>query len=116
MAYYLIKVAVTAILVVAISELARRYSGLAALIAALPLTSLLAMIWLHVEGSNSAQIAILAGQIFWLVLPSLVLFVVLPLLLRHGYGFWFSLVVASLGTSACYLALLPWLRRIGVQL
>ena len=116
MLYYAVKIAISALLIVAISEIAKRHSGFAALVASLPLTSLLAFIWLHVEGSSSAQIANLSGQIFWLVLPSLLLFVLLPVLLRQGWGFWPSLATAIAATVGCYLALLPLLRRFGVEL
>ena len=116
MLYYIVKIAISALLIVAISEIAKRHSGFAALVASLPLTSLLAFVWLHVEGTPAPQIANLSGQIFWLVLPSLLLFVLLPILLRQDWGFWPSLGVSIAATAACYLALLPMLRRFGVEL
>jgi hypothetical protein len=116
MLYYALKVLLSAVLIVVISEIAKRSSGFAALVASLPLTSLLAFVWLHVEGAPASEIAGLSGQIFWLVLPSLVLFVLLPLLLRQGLGFWLSLGLASAATVVCYLAALPVLRKFGVQL
>lgn len=116
MLYYVVKVAVSALLIVAISEIAKRNSGFAALVAALPLTSLLAFVWLHLEGMPAPQVAQLAGEIFWLVLPSLLLFVLLPLLLRHGWSFWPSLGLSVAATAGCYLLLVPVLRRFGVNL
>lgn len=116
MLYYAVKVAVSALLIVAISEIAKRHSGVAALIAALPLTSLLAFVWLHAEGAPAAQIGELAGQIFWLVLPSLLLFLLLPLLLRQGWSFWPSLGVSVAAAAGSYLLMLPLLRRFGVHL
>lgn len=116
MFYYALKVIISALLVVAISEIAKRSTGFAALVASLPLTSLLAFVWLHMEASPSDQIADLSSQIFWLVLPSLLLFLLLPLLLRHGWGFWVSLGVSVVATAGCYIALLPLLRRMGVSL
>jgi hypothetical protein len=114
--YYALKVALSAMILVAVSAIAKRNSGAAALLAALPLTSILAFIWLHVEGTSSVAIGELSGQIFWLVLPSLVLFLLLPALLRYGLGFWLSLTLAALATVASYYVLLPVLRRMGVQL
>jgi hypothetical protein len=111
MLYYLTKLTVSAVIIVAITELAKRHSGLAALVASLPLTSLLAFVWLHLESHPIPEIASLSVQIFWLVLPSLVFFVVLPALLRMGHGFWLSLAAAAAATSLAYLALLPLLRR-----
>ena len=116
MLYYALKIVVSALLVLAISEIAKRSPGVAALVASLPLTSLLAFVWLHTEGSKPEAIADLSSQIFWLVLPSLVLFLLLPALLRHGVHFWLSLAISMGATSACYLACLPLLRRLGVNL
>ena len=95
MLYYALKVGISAFVIVAITEIAKRSSGFAALLAAIPLTSLLAFIWLHVEGAEPARIAELSGQIFWLVLPSLLLFLLLPLLIRQGLGFWLSLAISE---------------------
>ena len=116
MLYYAIKVIVSALLIVAISEIAKRQSGVAALLAALPITSLLAFIWLYVETGKTEIIGELSGQIFWLVIPSLVLFLALPALLRWGWGFWPSLATACGLTAAAYLLLVPLLRRFGVAL
>ena len=114
MLYYALKVIVSVVVIVAISEIAKRSTAFAALVAALPLTSLLAFIWLHLEAAPSERIATLSGQIFWLVLPSLVLFIVFPLLLNRGVGFWSSLGASVVATVACYALLIPVLRRFGV--
>ncbi len=116
MLYYAIKVIISALLIVAISEIAKRSTGFAALVASLPLTSLLAFIWLHMDASPPERIAELSSQIFWLVLPSLLLFLLLPLLLKHGLSFWVSLGLSMAATIGCYIALLPLLRRMGVNL
>lgn len=116
MFYYALKVAISALVIVAIAEIAKRSSGVAALIAALPLTSLLAFVWMYFEGAEPARIAELSGQIFWLVLPSLLLFLLLPLLIKHGVNFWWSLAISIAATAACYLVMLPLLRKFGVQL
>lgn len=116
MFYYALKIGISALVIVAITEISKRSSGFAALLAALPLISLLAFVWLHIEGAEPLRIAELSSQIFWLVLPSLVLFLLLPLLLRQGLGFWLSLVLSISATAACYFALLPVLRKLGVQL
>ncbi|MDD5461200.1 MAG: DUF3147 family protein [Methylococcales bacterium] len=116
MLYYILKFSISALIIVLVSEIAKRSSGFAALIASLPLTSLLAIIWLYIDGAELTQIAGLSGQIFWLVLPSLVFFLVLPLLLKQGLDFWSSLGLSATITITCYFALLPLLRRLGVQL
>ena len=116
MVYYAFKVLISALLIVAITELSKRNSGLAALLASLPLTSLLAFIWLHMEGTAASEIATLSTQIFWLVLPSLLLFMLLPLLIKQGWGFGLSLAVSAAVTAGGYLAMRPLLARFGVML
>ena len=116
MLYTASKVLLTAVLVVAISEAAKRSSALGGIIASLPLTSLLAFIWLYGETGDTSKIASLSTSIFWYVLPSLVLFVVLPLLLARGVGFWPSLVIASAATFAAYLVMTAVLARFGMTL
>ena len=116
MLYYLFKVAISALLIVAISEIAKRSTGFSALIASLPLTSLLAFVWLHMEGTPSNQIGELSSQIFWLVIPSLLLFLMLPLMLKLGLNFWLSLGLSIAATVGCYLVMLSILRRMGMGL
>jgi hypothetical protein len=116
MFYYALKLIVSALIIVAVSEIAKRNTGIGALLASLPLTTLLAIIWMQFEGSPTAQIAELVEQVFWLVLPSLLFFIIFPLLLKQGVGFWLSLFLATTSTATTYLVLLPILRRFGVNL
>jgi hypothetical protein len=115
MLYYTIKILLSATVLVAVSEIAKRSSLLGALLASRPLTSLLAFVWLYVETSDVQKISALSWNIFWLVLPSLALFLVLPLLLKQGWGFWLSLALASLATAACYGIMLLMFKHIMVQ-
>ena len=112
--YYALKIALSALVIVLVSELAKRHSNFAALIAALPLTSLLAFVWLHVEGTPNKDLATLSLQIFWLVIPSLLLFVLLPCLLKLEWPFWPSLGISIAATAGAYLAMLPVLRKLGM--
>lgn len=116
MLYYALKVGISAAVIVAVTEIAKRSSVFAALLAALPLTSLLAFLWMYYEGEELSRIADLSGQIFWLVLPSLVLFLLLSLLLRQGFGFWLSLALSIAATAAGYLAMMLLLRKFGMPL
>lgn len=106
MTYLIVKYAVTALVVVLVSELARRSTLLGAVLASIPLVSVLAMIWIYVETEDTRRIAALSSDIVWLVLPSLVLFVVLPVMLRNGIGFWISLASSVGATAAAYGAVL----------
>jgi hypothetical protein len=114
--YLLIKAAISGVLVAAISELARRYPGWGGLLASLPLTALLAMIWLYRDSGDSERVAALAGSTFWFVLPSLPMFLVLPALIRSGMAFWLALGLSVAGTLLLY-ALFFWAApRIGIRL
>ena len=115
MGQYVAKVLITALVVVGVAEIAKRSSFWGAALASLPLTSLLAMVWLHVEGGQAEQVAHLAQGIFWLVLPSLVLFLLLPVLLRAGLGFWLSLGLSCVATALAYAAMVAVLSRAGLR-
>src|SRR3954465_14153733 len=80
--YLAIKAAISGMIVAAVSEIARRYPGWGGLVASLPLTSLLAMIWLWRDSRDPGRVAALAGSTFWFVMPSLPMFLALPWLLR----------------------------------
>jgi hypothetical protein len=112
---YIIKVAVTSLVVVAVAEIAKRSPVWAAVLASLPLTSLLAFVWIYLDTGEPERVAELAQGIVWLVLPSLVLFLALPLLLRAGWGFWASLGSSCIATVAAYLAVAWLLARVGVH-
>jgi hypothetical protein len=115
MLYTVIKVLVSALLIVAISEVAKRSTLFGALIASLPLVSILAMIWLFVDTRDVARIAELSTSIFWLVIPSLALFLLLPLLLNRGLHFYLALSISALATAAFYALTLLLLQKFGVR-
>jgi hypothetical protein len=113
---YATKVAITTVVIVAVSEIAKRSSLWAAALASLPLTSLLAFVWLYIETGDIARVATLSQAIFWLVLPSLVMLLVLPLLLRAGWSFWPSLASSVAATAVAYVIMVLLLSKAGVDL
>ena len=113
---YNIKVLLTVGVIVAISEISRRSTFWGAALASLPLTSLLAFVWLYLETGDTQRVAALSIGIFWLVLPSLLLFVVLTSVLRSGWSFWAALGVACVLTAAAYFAMVWCLERIGIRI
>ena len=113
---YTAKILITVAVVVAVSELGKRSSLWGAVLASLPLTSLLAFVWLYLDTGNPEPIAALSQSIFWLVLASLPLFLILPAMLRAGVAFWPSLGVACLVTVGAYLGLVWVLEKAGVRL
>lgn len=116
MLYATIKVLLTSVLVVAVSEAAKRSTLFGALIASIPLTSVLAMIWLYVDTGDTEKIARLSTGIFWLVLPSLVLFLSLPILLRAGLDFYASLAGSMALTVGAYFAMVYILGLAGIEI
>ena len=113
---YVVKIVVTAGLVVLISELSKRSTLLGALLASLPLVSVLAMIWLYAETRDVAQVAVLSRSVFWFVLPSLALFLLLPALLERGYTFYVSLTASIAATIATYYLMIALARQLGLKL
>ena len=113
---YALKIVLSTAILVAVAELAKRSSFWAAALASLPLTSLLAFVWLYLDSGDIDKVAMLSHGIFWLILPSLVLFIVLPLLLRGGLGFWLSLGVACFSTAVTYFGMVKILGGFGVRL
>ena len=116
MGYFLFKAALSGMLAAAIAEIARRYPGWGGLVASLPLTSLMAMVWLWRDTGDPTRIADLSVSIIWFIAASLPLFVALPLLLRNGVSFWLSMAIATAVTLAAY-ALMFWAGpRFGLKL
>jgi hypothetical protein len=114
--YLIITAGVSGAIVAAVSEIARRYPGWGGLVASLPLTSLLAMLWLYRDGRDAERVAELSVSTIWFILPSLPLFIALPWLIRSGIGFWAALAMSVAGTLALY-ALWFWAApKLGIRL
>ena len=112
----LLKYLLTALVVVAASELAQVSGRLGAFLAAMPLVSLLVIAWMRVEGQSNEQVADYARYTFWYVLPTLPMFLLIPWLLRRGYGVGAS-VAAGIGLTAALFGCTALVaRRFGVSL
>ena len=114
MTYLIIKAFLSGVLVVIVSEAARRYPGLGGLITSLPLIAILSIMWLWRDTSDVERIATYAQATFWFVLPSLPMFLAFPAMLRHGVGFWAALVLSCVLTMAFYAATVWLLPRFGI--
>jgi hypothetical protein len=115
MLYLAAKALLSGVIIAAVSEIAKRSPSLGALILSLPLVSILAFIWLWRDTSDTERIAALSQSTFWLVLPTLPMFLVLPALLRSGAGFWAALGLSCLLTIALYMLMAWMLGRFGVS-
>src|SRR5882672_11011092 len=102
MVYLLVKALLSGVIVMAVSEIARRNPTFGALVASLPLVSLLAIIWLWRDTNDVSRIADHAEATFWYVIPSLPMFLILPWMLRSGITFWVALAASFLMTILFY--------------
>lgn len=102
MQFLIIKYAVTATIIVVVSEVAKRNDRLGALIASLPLVTVMVMIWLHIEKAGTAKIANHAYYTFWYALPTMPMFLLVPWLLQRGVGFWPTLIAGGAITLLCF--------------
>ena len=115
MAWIATKYLVTAALVVLISEIAKRSDRLGGLIAALPLVTLLTLLWLYFEKQPAERISKHAWYTFWYVLPTLPMFALFPPMHRV-WGFWGALAGSAALTIVCFVALAWVMRRFGIEL
>lgn len=116
MFYIIIKLFISSGLIVAISEIAKKSSLMGSILASLPLVSVLAMIWLYHDTKNTQAIALLSRDIFWLVIPSLILFIALPLLLKQKINFYLALTIACALTVCGYFVMILVLKKFGIKI
>lgn len=115
MAWIITKYLVTAAIVILVSELAKRSDKLGGLVAALPLVTVLTLIWLYLENQSMEKIANHAWYTFWYVIPTLPMFIAFPALLPK-LGFWPTLISSILITMASFVGFALLLRRLGIEL
>lgn len=116
MAYLILKALLSGAIIAAISVIAKKSPGLGALVASLPLVSILGMMWLWRDTRDPVRMAAHAEATFWYVLPSLPMFLLVPALLRRGAPFWGALGAGCALTIALYLGM-TWVGpRLGLRL
>jgi hypothetical protein len=116
MLYLILKAAISGVIIATVSEVAKRSPAFGALVASLPLVSVLGMMWLWRDTRDPARLAAHAGATFWYVLPSLPMFLLIPALLRRGVPFWGALAAGCALTVVLYLGM-TWVGpRFGLKL
>ncbi|MBI5754826.1 DUF3147 family protein [Candidatus Peregrinibacteria bacterium] len=113
---YFIKTIITAIVVVGISEIGKKFSPIAAILASLPLTSVLAMIWLYSDTKDVQKVIDLSSNIFWAVLPSLIFFLALPILLKNGFKFSIAMPISTIIMFIAYSIYVILLQKFGIKI
>lgn len=116
MLYLVIKALISGIIIAIVSEVSKRNPGLGALVASLPLISVLGMIWLWHDTRDTVRLAAHAEATFWFVLPSLPMFLLVPALLRWGVPFWAALVAGCALTTGLYLLMATFGPKFGLRL
>lgn len=116
MAYLIVKAAISGVLIALASEIARRYPGWGALVASLPLVSILGMMWLWRDTHDLDRLGDHSAATFWFVLPSLPMFLVVPWLFKRGVGFWPALALGCVLTVVLYVAMVNLLPKFGIRL
>lgn len=116
MVYFCIKVLLSALIIAAVSELSKRNAFLGAILASVPLVTVLAMIWLYIDTQNPLEVAELSQGVLWMILPSLTLFLILPILLKQQINFYLALSVSLLIMIISYFVMVLILKKFGVRI
>lgn len=115
-AFDIVKVLLTAVIILLVNKVQLFSDKLSALLIALPLTSLLAMIWMWQGKQPTEKIAGHAEGTFWFVLPTLPMFLILPWMLRQGWSFWAALGANCVLTTGFFWLTVILLRKFGIDL
>jgi len=109
------KALLAGVLIAAIAEIGKRLPAMGALVSALPLVSVLGMVFLWHARPDAENMAVHVEATFWYVLPSLPMFLLIPMLLRHGMPFWLALAAGCVLTVVLYLGMVHYGPRLGLK-
>tara|TARA_Y100001935_G_C17232548_1_gene471213 strand:+ start:621 stop:968 length:348 start_codon:yes stop_codon:yes gene_type:complete len=113
--YLLLKTLISAIIIVAVSEIAKRYTWTAAIIVSLPLTSLLAFVWLYWDTKDTQKVIELSYSTIIMSLPSFIFFIILPLLLKFKQNFILSLIISIISTAIAYAIFMYFIKKFNLN-
>ena len=116
MVYNIVKILISAILIALISEVSKRSTFFGAILASIPLVSVMAMIWLYIDTNDSLQVVQLSKSIFWLVIPSLVLFITFPFFIRLQLSFYTALSASLIAMVITYFITIAILDKFDIHL
>ena len=112
----IIKLFISSVIIVIVSEIAKKNTFLGGLIVSIPLISILSMVWLYLDTKNIENVISLSNSILWMVIPSLALFIAFPILLKAGVNFYAGMGLSILITMGCYGLTIFILARLGIEL
>ena len=116
MNYIILKLIISSGIITLVSEISKKSSLIGGLVASIPMISILSMIWLYIESKDIEKVKNLSTSIFWMVIPSLTLFLSLPILINIGFNFWHSLIIASILTTGFYILAMLILSFYGIKI
>lgn len=116
MGYYISKIIITTFLIVLISEITKRNSLVGALLAAVPLVSILAMTWMYIDTNSSNSAVEFSNKIIWLIAPSMTLFILFPILIKKGMSFYPSMAISVVSTIIAYYLMILILEKFGIKM
>lgn len=116
MTMLIVKYALTAFIVVSISEIAKNFEKAGAFLGALPIVSMMVMFWLYIESKDTEKIATYSSLTFWYVLPALPSFLLIPRLLAKGLNFWAVMGLAALATLVFFALTIYIARYFGTEI
>ncbi len=114
--YLILKTLITAIVVVGISECGKKFSFFGGILASLPLTSILAFVWLYQDTRDVSRVIELSYLIFWMVIPSLFFFICFPYFLKIGWNFYWSLATSAVLMAIIYSLYVILIKKFGIKL
>ncbi|MDP6899825.1 MAG: DUF3147 family protein [Candidatus Thalassarchaeaceae archaeon] len=108
------KIVLTALIIFAVAQVSERNTLLAAVLASIPLVSVLAMMWMNFDGAPSDEIVKFSKGIVWLIIPSLLLFIIMPMLIERGWEFYPALGVGLASTLVGYFLMVQIIEKYGL--
>ena len=108
------KIGLTALIIFAVVQVSERSTLLAAVLASIPIVSVVAMMWMHHEGQSTEEISVFAKEIVWLLIPSLLMFIIMPLLIDRGWEFYPALGAGLMTTIVGYFIMIQIMEKYGL--
>ena len=108
------KICLSAIIIFAVVQVSERNTLRAAVLASVPIVSVLAMMWMNHEGQSADEISGFAKDIAWLLIPSLLMFIVMPVLIDRGWEFYPALGAGLLTTILGYFLMIQFMEKYGL--